>query len=98
LAYNVHVSDADREYLDALPLSEVAKGKVKAFIRDTLAVVDDAFRNDPANRIQAGSPHFRLQLLLLDAWGDRKLHLIEFIVNDEHARFGVLVVVYVECK
>ena len=34
--------------------------------------------------------------LLLDKWGDGQLHRILFVISDEHAAAGVLVIVYVE--
>jgi hypothetical protein len=59
LSYHVHISDADRAYLDNLPLSEEAKEAVEDFIGYGIADVDDAFRHDPANRPYPGKPLFR---------------------------------------
>jgi hypothetical protein len=56
LSYIVHISDADRAYLDNLPLSEDAKERVAGFIEYAIADVDDTFRNDPANRPDPGKP------------------------------------------
>jgi hypothetical protein len=96
LPYFVHITDADRAYLASLPLSETAKERVEDFIEYAIAQVDDAFRNDPANRTQPHTGYFKRDLILLDVWGDGKCHRIEFIVNDEHVTVGVLIVAYVD--
>ena len=96
MSYFVHITDADRSYLAGLPLSDTAKEKVEDFIDYAIAQVGDAFRNDPANRTQPGGRYFHRDLLLLDVWGDGRAHRIDFVVNDEHAHVGVLIVVYVD--
>jgi hypothetical protein len=80
----------------SLPLSDRAKASVEDFIDYAIAQVDDAFRNAPAKRLGVGSPYFQRQLLLVDFWGDRRFHRLDFVINDEHAHYGVLLVVYVE--
>ncbi len=96
MPYFVQIGAANRAYLDSLPLSEMAKGKVDDFIEYAIAQVEDAVRNDPANRIQPGTRYFHRDLLLLDFWGDRQFHRIDFVINDENAPIGVLIIVYVE--
>jgi hypothetical protein len=96
LPYFVHITDADRAYLTGLPLSDTAKERVEDFIEYAIAQVEDAFRNDPANRTQPNTRYFHRDLLLLDVWGDGQYHRIDFVVDDEHAPFGVLIVVYVD--
>ncbi len=96
MGYIVHISDADRAYLDNLPLSDEAKQRVEDFIDYAIANVDDAFRNEPTNRTGLGLPYFETQLILLDIWGDGSLHTVRFIVKDSSASSGVLVVVYVD--
>ena len=96
MPYFVHISDVDKTYLTGLPLSDRAKESVEDFIEYAIAQVPDAFRNDPANRLQPNTRYFHRDLLLLDVWGDRQYHRIDFVVNDEHASFGVLIVVYVD--
>jgi hypothetical protein len=96
LAYQVHISDADRAYLDSLPLSDEAKERVEDFIDYAIANVTDAFRQDPANRTQPGAPYFQTQLLLFDKWGDGHYHAVNFVVDDRPAPFGVLLIVYVD--
>ncbi len=98
MSYHLHISNADRAYLDSLPLSEEAKERVEDFIDYAILSVDDAFRNDPTNRLGPGSPYFQRQLILLDFWGDGQGHAINFVVNDESAAFGVLILVYVELQ
>jgi hypothetical protein len=96
LRYAVHIPDAEQSYLDGLPLSELAKEKVADFIDYAISQMDDAFRNDPINRLQPNKPYFQRSFLLYDVWGDRRFHLLNFVVNDEHAPYGVLIIVYVE--
>jgi hypothetical protein len=95
LSYFGHISDADRAYLDNLPLSDEAKDAVEDFIGYAIADVDDSFRNDPTNRPEPGKPYFETRLLLLDKGGDL-VHTIHFVINDANAPSGVLLVVYVE--
>src|SRR5437868_544503 len=83
VAYLIHLSDADRDYLQHVPMSETAKGKVTDFIAYGIANVDDAFRKDPANRPWPDAPYFQRDLLLLDVDGDQLLHRVNFIVRDE---------------
>ena len=96
MAYFVHITDADRAYLAGLPLSDTAKERLEDFIDYAIAQVPDAFRNDPANRTQPNPGYFHRDLLLLDVWGDRQYHRIDFVVDDKPAPFGILVVVYVD--
>jgi hypothetical protein len=56
LSYHVHISDADRAYLDNLPLSDAAKERVDDFIGYAIADVADAFRLDAENRPNPDSP------------------------------------------
>jgi hypothetical protein len=37
-----------------------------------------------------------MQRLLLDFWGDRRFHTIDFYIRDDVAAFGVLVIAYIE--
>jgi hypothetical protein len=96
LAFVVQLTDADRAYLAGLPLSDRAKAQVEDFIDYAIAQVDDAFRQDPANRTQPNPDYFQTHLLLFDAWGDRCFHRLDFVVNDVNASYGVLLVVYVD--
>ena len=98
MAFLVHISDADRAYLDNLPLSERAKKKIDDFIDYAIAQVDDAYRMDPPNRPQLGGSYFQRDLLLLDgnASGQRTYHKVRFIIQDDHAAAGVLLVVFVD--
>ncbi len=96
MPYFVHITDADRAYLNSLPLSDKAKERVEDFIEYAIAQVDDAFRNDPANRTRPDTGYFHTDLLLFDVWGDGQLHRINFVVDDEYAPIGVLIVVYVD--
>jgi len=96
LPYWVHISDVDRAYLNNLPLSDTAKKRVEDFVEYAIAQVDDAFRNDPANRTQSDPSYLQMQLLLFDKWGDRRFHRLDFFINDGNASQGALLVVYVD--
>jgi hypothetical protein len=96
LAYFVHIEDSDQAYLDGLPLSDEAKGRLDDFIDYAIANVDDSFRNDPDNRPYPNSPIFRREFLILDISGDRRYHKITFYVSDEHAAVGILLIEFVD--
>ncbi|HTU18973.1 MAG TPA: hypothetical protein VMG10_13010 [Gemmataceae bacterium] len=96
MAYSMMITDADRDYLDQLPLSPTARGRVEDFIDYAIANVTDAFRNDPGNRPRTNAPYFQVDFFILDTWGDGCYHKITFIVSDEHATAGVLAIVYVD--
>jgi len=97
LAYHVHIRESEQAYLDSLPISNQAKQSVEHFIKYGIANVEDAFRNDPANRRSPG-PYFHMDLILWDRWGDGIIRRIDFIVSDEHISVGVLSIVYIECQ
>lgn len=96
MAYYVHIEDGDHAYLDGLSLSDEAKGRLDDFIDYAIAKVDDSFRNDPANRPFPNASIFQLDFLILDSWGDSRIHKISFYVSDEHAAVGILLVVFVD--
>jgi hypothetical protein len=96
LPFAVHLTDADKAYLDNLPLSARAKAHLTDFIDYALAKVDAAFRTDPDNRMGPNQSFFKRAFLLVDAWGDDRWHRIEFVVDDAHAGEGKLVVVFID--
>jgi hypothetical protein len=96
LAYLVNISDSDQAYLEGLSLSDTAKGRLDDFIDYAIANVDDFFRNDPANRPSPNSPFFQVDFLILDSWGDGLYHKITFVVSEEHAALGVLLIIFVD--
>jgi hypothetical protein len=96
LAYYIQIEDRDQAYLDGLSLSVEAKGRLDIFVNYAIANVADSVRSDPANRPFPNSPIFQLDFLILDSWGDRRLHKITFHVSDEHAAAGVLLIVFVD--
>jgi hypothetical protein len=98
LAYWLEIPDSEQAYLDGLPLFDSAKERIREFIGYALADVDDAFRLDPANRTHPDTRYFLRQLLLWDVSGDRRVHRLDFYVNDENADQGVLILVYVDCQ
>lgn len=96
VAFQVDITDADRAYLDSLPLSSEAKVRVNRFVEQFIANVSDDFRLDPANRLVPDSPYFVVQHILLDQWGDGRVHTLDFHIRDDGAAFGVLLVAYVD--
>lgn len=98
LPFIVHITDADRAYLDNLPLSDRAKGKVEDFIDYAIAQVDDASRLDPERRPWPNLPFFQTELLLMDSdtSGKKSFHKITFTVKDAAAPYGVLVIVLID--
>jgi hypothetical protein len=97
LAYHIHIPDREQAYLDALPLSPRAKEIVDRFIERFISNVSDEFRLTPENRPYPDRPIFRVQHILLDRWGDNRLHSIDFYIQDDKAAFGVLLIVFIEC-
>ncbi len=96
MAYFVHIEDRDQSYLDGVPLSDEAKRRLDDFVDYGIANAADSFRNDPANRPFPNDAIFRLDFLILDRWGDNRLHKLTFFVNDDRAAVGVLLVVFVD--
>lgn len=96
MPYQVDISDAERVYLDGLPLSPEAKERLNRFVGQVIADMPDSFRLDPENRLGPGSPYFLVQYLILDRWGDGHIHTIDFHVRDDMARFGVLLIVFID--
>jgi hypothetical protein len=96
LPFELHLSGADRAYLDSLPLSAQAKARINDFIDYALVHVKDDFRTDPANRPDPSKPVFLRDFFVVDAWGDDRWHRIEFTVDDSQASQGKLVVVFID--
>jgi hypothetical protein len=96
VAFLVHIPDAERAYLDALPFSPDAHARIHEFIDQFIANIPDEFRLDPENRHGPESPYFFVRHILLDAAGDGKLHSIDFHIRDDKAEFGVLLVVFID--
>lgn len=96
MSFYVHIEDRDQAYLDGLSLSEEAKRRLDDFIDYAIANVDDSFRNNPASRPFPNVSIFQLDFLILDSWGDERIHKITFYVSDQHAAVGLLVIVFVD--
>jgi hypothetical protein len=95
--FHIHFrDDAEQAYYDGLPLSPRAKESLDRLIEQEIANVSDEFRLDPQNRPDPGKPCFLFQRMLLDVWGDRCFHTIDFYIRDEAAKYGVLVIAYIE--
>jgi hypothetical protein len=95
--FHIHFRDAAEEaYYDRLPLSSRAKESLDRFINLEIANVSDGFRLQPENHPDSSKPCFLMQRLLLDFWGDRRFHTIDFYMRDDAVAFGVLVIAYIE--
>lgn len=92
MSYNVDIADGEKAYWDALPLSSEAKDRIKQFIAD----VSEDFRRAPVNRPKADAPYFKIEYVIWDSWGDRRLHRLDFHIRDDKAQIGVLFIAYIE--
>ena len=96
MAYAMNVSAKQQEYILRLPLSDEAKNVIRKYIKSVITNVSDEYRNDPARRPRPDSPYFQMRLNFQDMWGDLKYHIVDFVVNDAGAKFGVLDLVWVD--
>jgi hypothetical protein len=96
LPFQLMIPDSEQEYLDNLPLSTEAKEQIYRFIEQTIADIPDEFRLDPENRCKPDSSCFRIRHIILDRWGDNRLYVIDFHILDDKAKFGVLLIAYIE--
>jgi hypothetical protein len=101
MPFFLHITDADRAYIDSMPLSPQAWQRVEDFIETGIMGIEDGFRLDPANRPGGpGEPLFEVRQVLCDVWGDRHVCVIRYVVAGTRrvaeAVFGVLTLVYVE--
>jgi hypothetical protein len=92
VAYHLDIADHERAYWDGLPLSERAKERVV----EHLTNLPDEFRLDPANRPVPGAPYFVVRHVILDAFGDRRLHTLDFHIRDDKAAYGVLFIALID--
>ncbi|HWG46933.1 MAG TPA: hypothetical protein VN688_29490 [Gemmataceae bacterium] len=92
MSYDLDVPGHELEYWQSLPLSSPAKLRIQEFI----AGISDKFRLDPVNRPKPHTPYFKIEYLLLDSNGDRRLHRIDLYIRDDKAEFGVLYIAYME--
>jgi hypothetical protein len=88
--------DGERAYLDDLPLSPQAKERIDRFVEEFIAEIPDEFRLNAENRLSPDSPYFRVQYIILDRWGDGRAHAIDFYVRDDMAKFGALLMVFID--
>ena len=96
MAYAVNVSVKQEEYILHLALSDEARNVVRKYIKSVIGNVSDEYRSDPARRPRPGAPFFAMRLGFQDLWGDLKYHIVDFVVNDSGAKFGVLDLVWVD--
>jgi hypothetical protein len=96
LSFHVHLPDSEQAYLNNLPLSELARERVQQFISQRIADVSEEFRLNAENRHPAPAPYFQMRFILLDRWGDGRIHSIDFHIRDDHAAMGVLLVVFID--
>jgi hypothetical protein len=92
VAFDLDAPDHELAYWDALPLSSEAKQR----IRQSIADVSDEFRLAADNRLGPDSPYFKIEYIILDSWGDSRLHRIDCYIRDDKAAFGLLFIAYME--
>jgi hypothetical protein len=68
--FHLEIAEHEQAYWDSLPLSERAKERVL----EHLANLPEDFRLDSTNRLGLDSPYFLVRHVLLDLFGDRRLH------------------------
>jgi hypothetical protein len=94
VGYAVVILDEARDYVLGLEQLTVAgREKVLADLAQHLARYGDTHRANQSLRLGHESYCFRLEWAFLD---EGRGHRIDFIVSDEHAPFGVLVVAYAD--
>jgi hypothetical protein len=94
--YRLEYRESARTYLrDLRDLTREGRVKVNAVIIERAAEATDAFRADPDNRPSPDSPFFHFTHFFDDAGRTRMLYVA---VDDTTAAFGVLRVVYAECR
>jgi hypothetical protein len=96
MAYHLQVEDRDQAYLDGLrqQLSDRAHAGLDQFIEESICNITD---DDRHSRQHGGSPGcFLTTFLVVDFFGDRRLHVIHFYVDDTNVAMGVLVLLFVD--
>lgn len=96
MSYLIYLDDADRAYLDGLPLSTAARGRLEQFLLTDLGHLPDSFRNEPANRPQPGQPIFLVRHHFPDPEGDGRHHSLDIYLSDKDAAMGVWKIVFLE--
>lgn len=96
MSFHLHISEAERAYLDRLPLSPEAKERISQFVEQFVANVPDEFRLNPENRLKPDGPFFLVQYIVLDRSGDGRMHTIDFHIRDDKAEFGILLIVFID--
>ena len=96
MSFHIDIPDVERTYLDGLPLSPEARKRIDRFVEEFIAEIPHEFRLNPENRLCPDSPYFLVQLIILDRWGDGRMHRIDFHIRDDQARFGVLLIVFID--
>ena len=94
MAYSLQFAGPVRRYLSGLGLTRAELVRLYTNLHAQLAIVPDAFRADPANRLTPGGPQF-LWTLAMSA-DDGRLLAFRFIVDDSPALYGVLRLVYAD--
>ena len=89
MGYKVDVGAQNRQRLRNFSLSREGHVKVWAYIHLDVANVSDAFRADAANRNPADASSFIMQWIFLDR---SRARMVEFVINDSAAVYGVLTI------
>jgi hypothetical protein len=96
VAYTVSMSGPVQTYLRTLTdLTREGRLKLLAGILGLLRDHGDTLRSEPARRLAPSLPYFRFDYIFPD--GDR-LWRADCVVNDSAAVYGVLQIVWLECR
>ncbi|MCI0379790.1 MAG: hypothetical protein L0215_19595 [Gemmataceae bacterium] len=82
-----------RNYPD---LSRQARVKLFANLHSDLRINGDFYRSDTERRLAPGSNCFWYAILIKDDEGDGRIRQFSFIVDDQHAVYGVVLVEFVQ--
>jgi hypothetical protein len=100
MAYSLKIH-ADRviKYLrDYEPISRQGRIRLFTHLHSDLRVNGDTYRNDENRRVARGSNSFRYEIIIEDEEGDGRIRQFSFVVNDQPAVYGVLLVEFVEIE
>ena len=100
MAYSLKIhSDRVIKYLrDFEPLSRQARIQLFAHLHSDLRVNGDYYQNDENRRVARSSSSFRYEIIIEDEKGDGRIRQFSFVVNDQPAVYGVLLVEFVEIE
>ena len=95
MRYTLEYRESVRDYLRKLSLSREGRVKLYTNLIALTAEVPDSFRSDPANRPDPSSPFYHFTYHFKDGGRWWKLFVV---VDDSTAAYGILRIVYADCR